>query len=88
MGYTKKILYLANFRKEGGRCVAGKEVLSGGQLGGWIRPVSARTKEEISEKERAYKDGGTASVLDIIRIPMREFGPLNTMEKESRPNSG
>ncbi|MCY4245774.1 MAG: hypothetical protein OXU29_01455 [Gammaproteobacteria bacterium] len=77
MGYTKTILCLANSRKEGGRCVAGKEVLSGGRLGNWIRPVSAEGKGEIPQNFRC-KDGrrlSGLSVLDIIRIPMAEYVP-------------
>lgn len=52
-----------------GRCLAGKEI-DGDEIGGWIRPVSARPHEEISEEERRYEDGHTASLLDIVSIPM------------------
>lgn len=74
MGYTKTILCLANSRKEGGRCVAGKEVLSGGRLGNWIRPVSEEEKGEIPLNFRC-KDGRHLAVLDIVRISMVEYVP-------------
>ena len=56
MSYDKTILCLANSRRPGGRCVAGKEKINN-QFGGWVRPVSNRPTEEISQKEGRYKDG-------------------------------
>ncbi|MCG2710804.1 MAG: hypothetical protein L6416_00475 [Candidatus Omnitrophica bacterium] len=67
---TKRIVCLANSRKPGGRCVAGKELSSTGGIGQWIRPVSKREGQEISSKERQYENGGYAKLLDIIEIPI------------------
>ena len=39
---------------------------------GWVRPVSARPSEEISEEERRYENGQNAQVLDVIYVPMFE----------------
>ena len=74
MTYDKTILCLANSRKLSGRCVAGKEKFRSG-YGDWVRPVSSRPEEEISNIERRYENGTMAKVLDVIRIPMEEPRP-------------
>ena len=74
MGYTKTIVCLANSIRMCGRCVAGKEYISG-NFGGWVRPVSSRSNAEISEEERHYNNGKEINVLDIVTIPMNEPRP-------------
>ena len=66
----KRIVCLANSRKLNGRCIAGKEILENGSIGGWVRPISARESEEVSEDERQYEDGNDPCVLDIIDVPV------------------
>lgn len=68
---VKRIVCLANSRKLSGYCVAGKELASGR----WVRPVSARATEEVSNIERAYEGGGVPQVLDIIDVPVIEAKP-------------
>ena len=67
----KRLVCLANSRKTSGRCVAGRELL-GDSVGGWIRPVSNREREEVSAYERRYRDGFDPRVLDVIDIPLIE----------------
>lgn len=67
MSITRRIVCLANSRKMQGRCVAGRE-LNAGVAGSWIRPVSDRPAEEVSEYERQYQDGSDPRVLDIISV--------------------
>lgn len=68
---TKRIVCLANSRKLGGRCVAGKDIRSHA----WIRPISDRPHEEVSEVERRYEDGADPRVLDVIDVPLMQHKP-------------
>jgi hypothetical protein len=67
--YIKNIACFANSRKTSGRCIAGK-VYENGNFGDWIRPVSSRPDEEISEDDRQYQSGDYANLLDIVSVPI------------------
>ena len=67
--YEKTIVCLANSRKLSGRCIAGKELVNSG-YGSWIRPVSHRPTEEISEEERRFENGDDPQILDRISIQL------------------
>lgn len=69
MPTIKRIVCLANSRKLSGRCIAGRELVDG-TPGGWVRPVSAREHEEVSEREREYQNGQDPQVLDVIDVPL------------------
>lgn len=78
---VKRIICLANSRKMSGRCIAGKELSAAGNPGGWIRPVSSRPSEEVSEYERQYQDGSDPRVLDVIEIPMLNPQPKDYQQE-------
>ena len=78
---SKRIVCLANSRKMGGRCVAGKEVLSGGRPGRWIRPVSAREDQGVSEDERQYEDGTEPQLLDVVDVPILHARPRDHQQE-------
>lgn len=70
--YSRKIVCLANSRKNSGRCVAGK-IFDGDEKGTWVRPVSSRNSAELAESDRRYQNGSYAEVADVISIPMKSF---------------
>ncbi|WP_089937417.1 dual OB domain-containing protein [Candidatus Entotheonella palauensis] len=70
MNETKKIVCLANSRKNSERCIAGREVIGTG-FARWIRPVSAPSNRAISQRQQRYKNDKDVSVLDIVEIKMR-----------------
>ena len=74
MQTMKRIVCLANSRKLYGRCIAGRE-WCGPRAGRWIRPVSERAGQEVSEYERQYEDGSDPQVLDIVDVPVLEARP-------------
>jgi hypothetical protein len=73
-GYSKRIICYANSRKTSGRCVAGREIV-GDSVGAWIRPISVRASQELSEDERRYQDGTDPKLLDVIDVWMTEPKP-------------
>lgn len=72
--FTARIVCLANSRKMGGRCIAGKELDETGKAWRWIRPVSARPSHEISEAEY-YLKGKPIDLLDVVEIPCEKPAP-------------
>ncbi len=74
MTYSKTIVCLASSRKMSGRCIAGK-VCGTVAAGRWIRPVSERESEELSDDEYRCDDGTLPALLDILWIPFKEPAP-------------
>ena len=75
MTESKRIVCLANSRKLAGRCIAGREWSETREAGRWIRPVSERESQEVSEHERQYEDGSDPKVLDVVNIPVLKPQP-------------
>lgn len=79
---VKRIVCFANSRKLGGRCIAGKEWLTDGVHGQWIRPVSDREFEEVSAYEQRHRNGSDPLVLDVIEVPVLRANP-KTFQQEN-----
>ena len=67
-----KMVVLANSRKQGGYCMAGKILDAGGHVGGWIRPVMGAVKEGLPYRHTLYSDGQPATILDVVE---QDWGP-------------
>ena len=66
--YYKEIICLANSRKLGNRCIAGKDV----KTHKWIRPVSSRDTGELRLFQIRYDNREIPKILDIIKIPFNQ----------------
>ncbi len=80
MSVTKRFVCLANSRKLSGRCIAGRELVAG-HPGAWIRPVSNRENQEVSEYERQYQDGSDPELLDVIDVPLLVHRPKDYQQE-------
>ena len=77
---TKRIVCLANSRKLHGRCVAGRELVAD-RPEAWVRPVSDREHQEVSEYERQYQDGSDPTLLDVVDVPLLEHRPKDYQQE-------
>lgn len=65
--YTYRMVCLANSKKPGGTCVAGK-VSEGKYQGYWIRPVAPRADNAITWQDQVYGNGQAPKLLDLVEI--------------------
>ncbi len=72
---AKRMTCLANSRKLGEYCVAGKERTAQGHAG-WIRPVSDRPGGALNESERRCQDGMGPRLRDVIEVPLQGPRPV------------
>jgi len=68
---TPTIRRLANSRRPGGTCFAGKEFAKG-RSSTWIRPVNAAHNGAVSGHDRLYEDGSHADLLDVVKVSLQE----------------
>lgn len=74
MSYAKTIVCLANSKKHGGRCIAGKEALAT-EWGPWVRPVSARKSNELYWSERLFPNNEEPKLLDVVTVHLKKPAP-------------
>lgn len=60
---------LANSRKKGGRCLAGK-ALYNGEYSKWIRPVTEHPSEELQSHEHCLQTGEDVSIFDLLEVKL------------------
>jgi hypothetical protein len=68
---AQQIVCLANSRKNGGRCVAGKILGSNS----WLRPVGASPTQELTHRELRYADGSEPKLLDLVEVGLLRHQP-------------
>ncbi|RKZ74928.1 MAG: hypothetical protein DRR19_29710 [Candidatus Parabeggiatoa sp. nov. 1] len=66
MTFYKTIVCLANSRKEGGCCIAGKEIVNNQSTHNWIRPVSNSETGGLSKKAIILYSGKLPKWLSFI----------------------
>lgn len=71
MPFIRTIICLANSRKLGGSCVAGKDITNGQ----WIRPVSSLETGELYPYQIQYKNGEIPECQDITEIEFERHMP-------------
>ena len=71
---TKRIVCLAKSNRDGGFCVAGKE-LAYGRVGQWIRPIGASDNEAVDPDTCQLVDGTELALLDIVELRLRRRVP-------------
>jgi hypothetical protein len=68
----EKMVVLANSRKPGGYCMAGKAWQQPGHVGGWVRPVMATAEDGLPLVRTVCSDGHQAALLDVV---VADWGP-------------
>jgi hypothetical protein len=84
---VKTVVCLANSRKLGGRCVAGKTIDSETPPV-WVRPVSACGDGALSLFDIRFGDGRCPQLLDIVTIPVRHAAPQDYQRENYLIGSG
>ncbi|HEC85993.1 MAG: hypothetical protein DRR08_27110 [Candidatus Parabeggiatoa sp. nov. 2] len=79
MTFYKTIVCLANSRKEGGRCVAGKEIVNNQISQNWIRPVSRSQMGELSAKNTILHNGKLPKWLSSLIMLFKTRKPQPKM---------
>lgn len=74
-----RIICLANSYKHGGRCIAGIDP----DTGKWVRPIPD-TKNRAVTSDMRLINGRDPQILDIIEIPLEDYGPDEGCQPENR----
>lgn len=69
------MVVLANSRKAGGCCIAGRALDANARPGRWLRPVGRDAADGLPPQRTRCADGNTARVLDLIEIDLAAAVP-------------
>lgn len=72
-----RIVCFANSQKFGGRCLAGKVIDEFGNIKNWLRPVSERENEELSDSERQFHNGDEPMTMDLMFVTVTRHKPVS-----------
>jgi hypothetical protein len=79
--YRKSMVCLANSKKYGGACIAGRE-FDGSSWGPWVRPVSPRPSHEVMPSDLWWASPSRPATLsvpklsEIMSVPLVEHAPV------------
>ena len=68
----ERMVVLANSKKLGGYCMAGKALDKAGHVGSWMRPVTATVEDGLPMYRTLCNDGRQATILDVVT---QDWGP-------------
>ncbi len=80
MPTTITMVCLADSRKIGAHCVAGK-IAVGRNKGRWIRPISDREDSALTDRDICYRNGRMPNLLDVISIAVKKPSPSNHQQE-------
>lgn len=64
----QRMVVLANSRKCGGYCLAGKALDLAGHVGSWVRPLTESVADGLPWQRTLCSDGRQAAVLDVVSL--------------------
>ena len=83
MGTIERMVVLANSRKMGGCCVAGRSLDGKTNPGRWLRPVGSQVAAGLPQGRTRCADGSAAAVLDLVDIDLDQPVP-HLHQRENR----
>lgn len=83
MGTIERMVLLANSRKVGGCCVAGRALDGKARPGRWLRPVGSQVADGLPQARTRCVDGSSAAVLDLVEIDLDQPVP-HMHQRENR----
>jgi len=78
----QRMVVLANSRKCGGYCLAGKALDLAGHVGNWVRPVTESVVDGLPWQRTLCRDGRQAAVLDVVSVQWGRPAP-NLHQREN-----